>query len=158
MRRALLVAAAMLPLAGCSALPSIVGVLSGAAAGGGTASPAVGFAVGIATATATGVAVKYYGKSRQHAEQEVIARLAGALPIGGRAPWRIRHYIPLGDEDGEISVLTDIANPLAPCRSIAFSVRDDRSQRWYTADICRRATGWQWASAEPAVPRWGYLQ
>lgn len=158
MRRALLLAAVALPLAGCNTVPLIVGVLSGAAAGGGTASPAIGFAVGVATATATGAAVQFYGKSRQHAEQDAIARVAGALPIGGRAPWRIRHYVPLGDEDGEISVLASIVNPLAPCRSIAFSVRDDRSQRWYTADICRRASGWQWASAEPAVPRWGYLQ
>ncbi|MEO8715716.1 MAG: hypothetical protein ABI369_11945 [Acetobacteraceae bacterium] len=158
MRRAALTLVAILPLAGCSTIPTIVGVLSGAAAGGGTASPAVGFAVGIATATATGVAVKYYGKSRQHAEQDAIARIAGALPIGGRAPWRIRHYVPIGDEDGEISVLGDIVNPLAPCRSVAFSVADGVRQRWYRADICRRASGWQWASAEPAVPRWGYLQ
>ena len=158
MRRALLVTVALLPLAGCNTVPAIVGVLGGAAAGGASASPAVGFAVGIATATATGVAVKYYGKSRQHAEQDAIARVAGALPIGGRAPWRIRHYVPLGDEDGEISVLGAIVNPLAPCRSIAFSVADGPRERWYTADICRRVTGWQWASAEPAVPRWGYLQ
>lgn len=158
MRPATLLIAAALPLAGCKALPSIVGVISGAAAGGGTASPAIGFAVGVATATATGAVAKFYGKSRQHAEQQEIARLAGALPVGGRAPWYIHHDIPLGNEGGEISVLGNIVNPLAPCRAIAFSVRDGVRQRWYRADVCRRAEGWQWASAEPSVRRWGYLQ
>lgn len=158
MTRTTLLIAAALPLAGCKTVPAIVGIISGAAAGGGTASPAVGFAVGVATATASGAVVKFYGKSRQHAEQEVIAQTAGALAVGGRAPWRIRHYIPLGNESGEISVLGNIPNPLAPCRAIAFSVRDGAMQRWYRTDICRRADGWQWASAEPSVRRWGYLQ
>jgi len=144
-------------LAGCNTIPQIAGVVSGAAAGGGTGSPAVGFAVGIGVATATSAAERWYGRSRQHAEQQVIADVAGALPVGGRAPWRIRHIVPIGDEHGEISVLGEIVNPLAPCCAIAFSVADD-SPRWYLADICRRARGWQWASAEPAVPRWGYLQ
>ncbi len=158
MKPAVLLVAATLPLAGCKTVPAIVGVISGAAAGGATASPAVGFAVGVATATATGAAVQFYGRSRQHAEQQAIARVAGGLPVGGRAPWRIRHYIPLGDEDGEISVLGNIVNPLAQCRAIAFSARDGTHQSWYRADICRRAQGWQWASAEPSVRRWGYLQ
>jgi hypothetical protein len=144
-------------LAGCKTVPQIAGVLSGAAAGGSTASPAIGFAVGVGVATATSAAERWYSRSRQHAEQQVIADVAGALPVGGRAPWRIRHLVPIGDEHGEISVLGEIVNPLAPCRAIAFSVADD-PPRWYLADICRRARGWRWASAEPAVPRWGYLQ
>ncbi len=160
MRRALPVLAlgAATLLVGCNSLPAIVGVVSGAAAGGGSASPAVGFAVGVAAATATGAVEKWYGRSRQHREQEVIARLAGDLPVGGRAPWRVRHVVPLGNEHGDLSVLGEIVNPLAPCRAIAFSVADDDKRHWYTADICRRARGWAWASAEPAVPRWGYLQ
>ncbi len=145
-------------LAGCKTVPQIAGVLSGAAAGGGTASPAVGFAVGVGVATATGVAEQWYARSRQHAEQQAIAQIGGNLPVGGRAPWNIRHIVPIGDEHGELSVLGEIANPLAPCRAIAFSVVGDPAPRWYLADICRRTRGWQWASAEPAVPRWGYLQ
>lgn len=145
-------------LAGCKTVPQIAGVVGGAIAGGSTASPAVGFAVGVGVATATGVAEEWYGRSRAHAEQEAIARVAGGLPVGGRAPWRIRHIVPFDNEHGELSVLGEIANPLAPCRAIAFSVVDGKDRRWYLADICRRAHGWQWASAEPAVPRWGYLQ
>ncbi len=145
-------------LAGCKSIPPIAGIVSGAAAGGGTASPAVGFAVGVGVATATGAAEQWYARSRQHAEQDAIAQLAGNLPVGGRAPWRIRHIVPIGNEHGEISVLGEIVNPLAPCRAIAFSVADDPAPHWFLADICRRARGWQWASAEPAVPRWGYLQ
>jgi hypothetical protein len=145
-------------LGGCQTIPRIAGVLSGAAAGGGTASPAVGFAVGVGVATATGVAERWYVRSRQHAEQQAISTTAGTLPVGGRAPWTIRHIVPIGNEHGEISVLGDIVNPLAPCRAIAFSVAGDPAPHWYLADICRRASGWQWANAEPAVPRWGYLQ
>ncbi len=145
-------------LAGCKTVPQIAGLVGGAVAGGSTASPAVGFAVGVGVATAAGVAEKFYARSRQHAEQEAIAQLAGNLPVGGRAPWRIRHIVPLGDEHGELSVLGEIVNPLAPCRAIAFSVADGAATHWFLADICRRVSGWQWASAEPAVPRWGYLQ
>lgn len=145
-------------LGGCKTIPQIAGVVGGAVAGGSTASPAVGFAVGVGLATATGVTEKWYARSRAHAEQEAIVRVAGDLPVGGRAPWRIRHIVPLGNEHGELTVLGEIVNPLAPCRAIAFSVVDGKTGRWYLADICRRAHGWQWASAEPAVPRWGYLQ
>jgi hypothetical protein len=149
-------------LGGCKAVPQIAGVIGGAAAGGATASPAVGFAVGVATATATGYAQRWYGRSREHAEQQAIAATAGALPVGGEAPWHISHLVPIGDEHGDLKVAADIVNPLAPCRSVLFSVVDGSGPKakrsWYQADICRRASGWQWASAEPAVPRWGYLQ
>ncbi len=149
-------------LTGCKAVPQIVGVVSGAAAGGGTASPAIGFAVGIGTATATGAALDWFGRSRQHAEQEAIATLAGALPVGGQAPWHINHIVPIGNEHGELQVSADIPNPLTACKHIVFSVAEGSGakakQSWYAADVCRRPSGWQWASAEPAVPRWGNLQ
>lgn len=155
---ALLVIASATAVTGCKAVPQIAGVVGGAVAGGSTGSPAIGFAVGVATATATGAAQRWYGRSREHAEQMAIAKVGGGLPVGGRAPWSIHHLIPLGDEHGDLVVISNISNRLAECRSIAFSVVEDTTSRWYSADICRRLLGWQWASAEPAVRRWGYLQ
>lgn len=149
---------AALLLSGCKAVPQIAGVIGGAIAGGGTASPAIGFAVGVGTATATGYAVSWYGRSRAHSEQDAIAQVAGSLPVGGRAPWHIDHLIPIGNEHGELVVLGEIPNKLADCREIALHVSGDDPAEWFTADICRRLGGWQWASAEPAIARWGYLQ
>ena len=164
LRRAmpLLLLASILLLSGCKAVPQIAGVVGGAVAGGASASPAVGFAVGVATATATGYAQRWYGRTREHAEQEVIAGTAGALPVGGEASWHINHLIPVGDEHGELLVTAAIPNVLTPCRRIVFSVVDGSGPKakrsLYRADICQRASGWEWASTEPAVPRWGYLQ
>ncbi len=35
---------------------------------------------------------------------------------------------------------------------------EDMTRAWFTSDICKQAETWKWASAEPAVARWGYLQ
>jgi hypothetical protein len=149
-------------LAGCNAAPQIAGLVTGGAVGVSTGSPALGFAAGVAVDAATNAGMKYYGRSRQNAEQNAIADAAATLPAGARAPWHIDHTIPIGDEHGELEVTRVIANPLADCREIAFSVetgKDDKLKRdWYIATICHQKTRWKWASAEPAVPRWGYLQ
>jgi hypothetical protein len=54
----------------------------------------------------------------------------------------------------------DIPTSLADCREIVFSVVDGppAGPAWYSSSICRSATDWHWALAEPAVDRWGYLQ
>jgi hypothetical protein len=154
---------ALLPiLAGCKAVPDIVAVVSGGVAGGATGNPAVGFAVGVAVDAAASAAVRYVGRSRQQAEQDAIAQAAGELRLGEAAPWRIEHDIPIGNEHGELHVVRQIESPLAPCKEIVFSVDDgagpDATRSWYTASICRQADRWKWASAEPAVERWGFLQ
>ena len=52
-----------------------------------------------------------------------------------------------------------IPNPLAPCKQVLFSVEEkDAPAAWYSVDICQQQEHWKWASAEPAVERWGYLQ
>jgi hypothetical protein len=131
-------------------------------AGGATGNPAVGFAVGVAVDAAASAAVRYVGRSRQQAEQDAIAQAAGELRLGEAAPWRIEHDIPIGNEHGELHVVRQIESPLAPCKEIVFSVDDgagpDATRSWYTASICRQADRWKWASAEPAVERWGFLQ
>jgi hypothetical protein len=147
-----LVAAAL--LAGCSSIAPIVGVVSGAVAGGATANPAVGFAVG-------DIAVKHIGRTRQQTEQDAIAAVAGNLAVGGTADWQVRHDIPIGNEHGRLVVVRAIDSNLATCKEIAFSVQagsPDTPPPTYTATICHQQNTWKWASAEPATARWGNLQ
>ena len=155
----LLVGAMLLTLSGCNALPEIAGVAVGAATGGATANPAVGFGVGVAVAAGADYVQKRVLRNWHRGEQDAIAAAAGGLPIGGLGIWQIRHSLPIGNEHGQLRVVRSIDNPLAPCREVVFSViEDDASPSWYSADICQQAQGWRWASAEPAVERWGFLQ
>ena len=151
--------AGLLLLGGCSSTGQIVGVVFGAAAGGATANPAVGFGVGVATAAASDYAVKVVTRSWHGAEQDAIAAAAGPLVVGAQAPWRIVHSLPFGNEHGELEVVREIQNPLAPCKQVLFSVVSGKAPPpRYSADICYDTQGWTWASAEPAVARWGFLQ
>lgn len=146
-------------LGGCKSVAELTGLATGGAAGAATANPAVGYAVGLGTAVAADELFKWISRSRAHAEQQAIATAAAGLPDGGEAPWRIRHTVPIGNEGGEVRVVRVIATPLATCREIIFSVADlPAPPAWYASSICREATGWHWALAEPAVDRWGYLQ
>ena len=150
---------ALLALSGCNASSSqIVAVVTGGIAGASTGSPAVGFLVGVATDAGANYVIRYYGRSRQGAEQDAIAQVAGDLPIGTEADWKIEHFIPVGDEHGRLQVVRDIESPLAACKELAFSVDDGKQRSWYTTSICKQAQQWKWAAAEPAVARWGFLQ
>jgi len=55
-----------------------------------------------------------------------------------------------------------IASPLTTCKEIVFSVDEGGPAKplgpLYTTTLCWRGDRWKWAAAEPAVPRWGYLQ
>jgi len=149
-------------LAGCKAAPQIAGVITGGTIGVASGSPALGFAAGIATDAATNAGLRYVVRVRQGAEQDAIAQAAGGLPQGARADWKIEHTIPIGDEHGGLEVVRVIETALATCKEIVFSVDTgkgkDLRQAWFVTDICKQAGGWKWASAEPAVERWGYLQ
>jgi hypothetical protein len=148
-------------LAGCQALPEVTAAVAGGAAGGASGNPAVGFAVAVATDAAANYVVRYYGRSRQQAEQDAIAQIAGLLPPGTSASWRIEHDIPIGNEHGLLRVVDLVDSPLASCKRIMFSVdegkREAPERSWYRAEICRQADRWKWATAEPAVERWGFL-
>jgi hypothetical protein len=153
------IAALPVLLAGCSSVPLIAGVITGGAAGGATANPVVGFAVGVGVGAAADAGVKWFGRSRQDAEQTAIAEVAGALAVGAPAPWHISHDLPFGNEHGTVQVVRRIETPLGACREIIFSVEAGSAPpAWYDANVCAQEAGWRWASAEPAVPRWGYLQ
>jgi hypothetical protein len=148
-------------LAGCKSVPEITAAVTGGAAGAATANPAVGFAVGVATDAAANYVVRYYGRNRQQAEQDAIAAIGGLLPAGSAASWRIEHDIPIGNEHGILRVVDQLDTPLAACKRLVFSVDEGGGEKlkrsWYRAEICRRADRWKWASAEPAIERWGFL-
>jgi hypothetical protein len=158
----LLAVVGLLLVAGCSSTAQIAAVISGGAAGGATGNPAIGFAVAVAVDAGASYAVSYYGRTRQGAEQDAIAEVAGPLPVGTQAAWRIEHTIPIGNEHGRLQVVRSIDSPLAACKEIAFSVDEGQGDKlkraWYTSDVCKQANAWKWATAEPAVERWGYLQ
>jgi hypothetical protein len=149
-------------LAGCSSASQIAGVVAGGVSGGATGNPAIGFAVAVVTDAGASYTFRYIARVRQNAEQDAIAQVAGALPIGTEADWKIEHTIPIGDEHGQLRIVRAIDSPLADCRQVVFSVDEgkgeDMTRAWFTSDICKQAETWKWASAEPAVARWGYLQ
>jgi hypothetical protein len=154
--------AALVVLAGCKAAPQIAAVITGGAAGAATANPAVGFAVGVATDAGANYAFRYASRTWQRAEQDAIAQTAGGLSVGTKADWKIEHSIPIGNEHGQLHVVRAIDSPLAACKEIAFSVDEGEGAKlqraWFTTSICKQAHQWKWASAEPAVERWGFLQ
>lgn len=145
-------------LTGCKDISTVAGIATGSGVGAATGNPALGFVVGVAVGTATNFAQRYYTLVRQGAEQDVIAETAGALPVGGEAPWRIRHTIPIGNEHGDLRVVGTITTPIAECKEVVFSVVDGKDRQWFTIDVCRDPRGWKWATAEPSVARWEVLQ
>lgn len=161
MRAAWLVIPVLL-LSGCASVSRITAVVSGGVAGAATGSPAVGFAVGVATDAAANYTLRWVARVRQGAEQDAIAQIAGEMPVGTKADWKIEHTIPIGDEHGQLQIVRQIDNPLTACREVAFSVDEGKGEKlkqgWFTTDICKQQDHWKWASAEPAVDRWGYLQ
>lgn len=162
--------AASLLLSGCSAL-----LTEGSAAGAGVAAAGIssavtnnggvtaGIAIGAQAVTLAGV--QYLERRVQYEEQMQIASAAGNLPVGGVADWSVSHDIPLAaNQHGEVAVSRVIvanADGL-DCKEIVFSVDtvENKKQRrdFYTASICRDGKDWKWATAEPAVARWGSLQ
>ncbi|MBV8457278.1 MAG: hypothetical protein JO122_11760 [Acetobacteraceae bacterium] len=146
---------AVLLLAGCKDIGTFAGIASGSATGAATGNPGLGLAVGVAVGTATDFVSRYYSRVQAGSEQDVIAETAGRLPVGGEAQWRIRHFIPFGNEQGTLRVADEMDTAIAVCKEVVFSVTDGKlPPPYYTVDICRDPKGWEWASAEPAVPRW----
>ncbi len=155
---ALAVAVATLP--GCGSVGAASGAVAGAATGLVTANPAVGIGVGIAVQAATDEAVNRTMKGFHANQQAAIATVAGSLPVGQAGPWKVRNRLPIDNGEGEVRVTRAYSTPLALCKEFAFSVKDGDRADWYMASACSapQGSGWTWASAEPAVARWGALQ
>lgn len=157
-RGAALLLVASILLGGCKDFGTIAGIATGSATGAATGNPAIGVAVGIGVSAGGNFLVRYIARVRTGAEQDVIAAAAGGLPVGGRARWAIHHTIPIGNEHGDLEVIDVIATPIAVCKRVVFSAVEGRARDLYAVDVCRDPRRWKWATAEPAVSRWGFLQ
>jgi hypothetical protein len=154
--------AALLALSGCKSIPQITALITGGVSGAATGSPAVGFAVGVATDAAANAGLRYVTRTWHAGEQDAIAQAAADVPAGGATTWKIEHFVPIGNEHGQLHVVRVMDSPLASCKQIVFSVDEGTGEKlkraWYTTDICKQNETWKWAAAEPAVERWGFLQ
>ncbi|MEC5407069.1 hypothetical protein VOM14_16100 [Paraburkholderia sp. MPAMCS5] len=153
---------ATLLTSGCASVGAASGAAAGVASGLVTSNPAVGIGVGIAVQAATDEAVARYMRSMHSDQQNLIAALAGAMPVGETRPWSIKHTLPIENGRGVVRVTRAFGSALALCKEFVFSVQEGDGQNahetWYTASACQQDKGWKWASAEPAVERWGNLQ
>ena len=154
----------MLPLAGCSMVADVSGIATGGTVGAITANPVVGYSVGMGTRAAVAAGMKSVMRGLHKDEQDAIAAVAGLMQPGETKLWRIDHDLPFGyaDETGAVQVTRLIETPLATCKEILVTVEDGQGAKAtrgiYVGSICRQGETWRWASAEPAVERWGYLQ
>lgn len=159
---AALCAGATLVVSGCGSIGAASGAAAGAASGLVTANPAVGIGVGIAVQAATDEAVNRYLREMHGDQQNMIASLAGSMPVGDAKPWRVKHTLPIENGHGEVRVTRAFTSALAICKEFVFSVVDGDDANaptyWFTGSACLQDKGWKWASAEPAVERWGALQ
>jgi hypothetical protein len=148
--------------AGCGSLGSAAGAIAGVTTGVVSSNPAVALGVGIAVQAATTEVVNRGMKSLHGDQQDAIAVAAGVSTVGQSQPWSVRHPLPIENGHGEVRVLREFSSALATCKEFAFSVADsdapDAHQDWFVASACQQVNGWKWASAEPAVARWGNLQ
>ena len=162
MLAALVCAGAGAAMSGCASIGAASGAAAGVATGAVTANPAIGIGVGIAVQAATDEAVNRYMKHIHRDQQDAIAALVGSMSVGASKPWRIKHTLPIDNGHGEVRVIRAFDTALASCKEFAFSVVDgdkpDAKVDWFTASVCQQGTVWKWASAEPAVARWGTLQ
>ena len=155
---------ALLALSGCGSLlvegaSDAAGVASAGAASSVTKNAAVAAAVGLGAQSVALEGAHYLERRVHRAEQEAIASAAGPLVPGAVAQWSIKHTLPLEDnEKGQIVVSRMIGSGTLLCKEIVFSVDTTKRRDFYVATVCRAGDTWKWASAEPAVARWGGLQ
>ena len=163
-----LCAASVLGLTGCTSLLSetastVAGVSGSAVAGSVTRNAAVASGIGFGVLAASQAGVKAIERDYHGDQQDVIAAVAGVLEVGQVGRWESRHRLPIEPNlAGRVTVSRAIGAADLRCKEIVFSVDDVKDQAtvsaFYVATICRDATTWRWASAEPATARWGALQ
>ena len=166
---ALLAAAgAALCTTGCSSLLSegsatAAGVAGTAVAASVTTNAAAAAGIGLGVLAAAQSGVKAVERNYHGHQQDLIAGIAGELPVGQVAAWRSEHAIQLEpDEAGRVTVSRVISATDLACKEIVFSVDRIEDKKtlssFYVATICKDSVRWRWATAEPATARWGNLQ
>ncbi|WP_233833131.1 hypothetical protein [Paraburkholderia sp. ZP32-5] len=158
---ALCVGASLLA-SGCASIGAASGAAAGVASGIVTSNPAVALGVGVAVQAATDEVVARYMRNMHQDQQDLMAALVGTMTVGETRPWSVKHTLPIENGHGEVRVTRDVSSVLAQCKEFVFSVQDGDSPNaptmWFTASACQQDKGWKWATAEPAVERWGNLQ
>jgi hypothetical protein len=157
-------------LSGCSSLYSESataggGIAGAAIAGSVTRNAAVATGIGLGAVAAASAGVQYTQRVMHTYTQDMIAEAAGPLAVGAVAPWAAVHSVPIEpDEKGRVTVSRVISTGTLDCKEIVFSVDTPATKdkpadsSFYVASVCRDGKAWKWASAEPAVARWGSLQ
>lgn len=151
-------------LSACSSIGGVAGAVTGVASGAAASNPAVGVAIGIGVQAGVNESINALLRRWSHEEQTQIASLIGKMKVGERRPWEIRHAVPYGNAQGEVTVARAFKTSLAACKEAVFSVDDVEAkmagapQPRFVTFACQGADGWKWAIAEPAVSRWGALQ
>ncbi len=151
-------------LSGCASVltegaSDAAGVVGAGAAASVTKNAAVAAAIGLGTQSVALEGVHYLERRVHRAEQDAIASAAGPVGLNAVAPWSIQHSLPIEDnEHGHLVVTRVLGNGVMLCKEIVFSVDAKKRKDFYVATVCRGNGTWKWASAEPAVPRWGALQ
>ena len=163
----------LLALPGCASLVSegtadVAGIAGAGAASAVTRSAAGAAAIGLGVRSLAAEGLKYAVRRVHRTEQDAIAAAAGPLPPGAAAPWSVSHSLPLEDDEaGQVAVSRAFGTGAFRCKEVVFSVdavvkggtvRAVPQRSFYTAAVCQDGAAWRWASAEPAVARWGGLQ
>jgi hypothetical protein len=128
-----------------------------------TRNAATAAAVGLGTQSLALEGVRYLQRRVHRTEQNAIATAAGKLEAGAVARWSVAHSLPLEDDArGQVVVSRVFGAESFRCKEIVFSVETTQKgllkQAFFVATVCRDGDTWRWASAEPAVARWGGLQ
>jgi hypothetical protein len=155
-------------LSGCTSIATEAtsagaGAAGAAIAHGVTHNAGVVTGIGLGVQAAARAGLQYTERKIHQTEQDRIAAVAGALPVGAVGKWQVAHTIPLeADEQGEVTVSRVLGGAGIACKEIVFSVdhpnANGATREFYTATVCRDGTVWKWATAEPATERWGALQ
>jgi hypothetical protein len=151
-------------LTGCGSLISVgasdaAGVAGAGAAASVTKNAATAAAIGIGAQSIALEGVHYLQRRVHRTEQQAIAVTAGPLDRGGVVNWAVSHSLPLEDnEHGQLTVSRVFGSGSLVCKEIVFSVVNKNRSEFYVATICWNGNSWAWATAEPAVARWGGLQ
>jgi hypothetical protein len=155
-------------LSGCESLVTattadVAGIAGAGVAGAVTKSAAAAAGIGLGIAAGANAGLQTVERDVHRAEQDSIAKVAGALAPGVVGHWSVSHIIPIEpDRHGDLVVTRLVGDADFSCKEIIFSVdtteKNVLNRAFYTTTVCRNGTTWKWASAEPATARWGSLQ
>lgn len=162
------IAAFLVLASGCSSVVNtsageLAGIAGAALAGAVTHNAGVAAGIGLGAQAGARAGVQYAQRRVHQEAQQRIAAAAGPLKVGDVAVWQSAHQPPIENaEQGRVTVSRVVSVTSLECKEIVFSVDsshdDNPRSAFYVAMVCRDGAAWKWASAEPAVERWGGLQ